>query len=147
MSRSRRSARWPIVEIRGLRKSFDGKRFALDGIDLATGDGEYLVLLGPSGCGKTTLLRTIAGLEQPTEGEVLIGGSVVTGLPPRVRRIAMVFQSYALYPHKSVLDNIVFPLKAQRLGKEERVRKARWAAELLDIEQSAGPPATAAVRR
>ncbi|MGZ4665694.1 MAG: ABC transporter ATP-binding protein [Frankiaceae bacterium] len=123
------------VEIRGLRKSFDGKRFALDGVDLTTGDGEYLVLLGPSGCGKTTLLRMIAGLEQPTEGEVLIGGSVVTGLPPRVRGIAMVFQSYALYPHKSVLDNIVFPLKAQRLGKEERVRKARWAAELLGIDQ------------
>ena len=126
------------VEIRGLRKSFDGRRFALDGVDLATGDGEYLVLLGPSGCGKTTLLRTIAGLEQPTEGDVLIGGNVVTGLPPRVRGIAMVFQSYALYPHKTVLDNIVFPLKAQRLGKEERVRKARWAAELLGIEQLLG---------
>ena len=127
-----------VVEIRGLRKSFDGKSFALDGIDLATDEGEYLVLLGPSGCGKTTLLRTIAGLEQPTEGEVLIGGSVVNGLPPRARRIAMVFQSYALYPHKSVLDNIVFPLKAQRMDKAERARKARWAAELLDIEHLLG---------
>ena len=126
------------VEIRGLRKSFDGKNFALDGIDLATRDGEYLVLLGPSGCGKTTLLRTIAGLEQPTEGDVLIGGSVVTGLPPRIRRIAMVFQSYALYPHKSVLENIVFPLRAQHLDKAERVRKARWAAELLGIERLLG---------
>ena len=127
-----------VVEIRGLRKSFDGKSFALDGIDLATDEGEYLVLLGPSGCGKTTLLRTIAGLEQPTEGEVLIGGSVVNGLPPRARRIAMVFQSYALYPHKSVLDNIVFPLKAQRMDKAERARKARWAAELLAIEHLLG---------
>ena len=127
-----------VVEIRGLRKSFDGKSFALNGIDLATDEGEYLVLLGPSGCGKTTLLRTIAGLEQPTEGEVLIGGSVVNGLPPRARRIAMVFQSYALYPHKSVLDNIVFPLKAQRMDKAERARKARWAAELLDIEHLLG---------
>ena len=69
---------------------------------------------------------------------MLIGGSVVNGLPPRARRIAMVFQSYALYPHKSVLDNIVFPLKAQRMDKAERARKARWAAELLDIEHLLG---------
>ncbi|XRQ16758.1 ABC transporter ATP-binding protein [Actinomadura welshii] len=106
---------------------------ALDGVDLAAEPGEYLVLLGPSGCGKTTLLRTIAGLEQPTEGEVLIGGNVVNGLPPRVRQIAMVFQSYALYPHKSVLDNIVFPLRAEGMEKEEREKKAAWAAELLEI--------------
>ena len=135
------------VEIRGLRKSFDGKRFALDGVDLATGDGEYLVLLGPSGCGKTTLLRTIAGLEQPTEGDVLIGGSVVTGLPPRVRGIAMVFQSYALYPHKSVLDNIVFPLKAQRLGKEERDSQGPLGSGTARHRALAGPTAAPAVRR
>jgi multiple sugar transport system ATP-binding protein len=90
-------------------------------------------LLGPSGCGKTTLLRTIAGLEQPTSGQVLIGGAVVNGLPPRVRKIAMVFQSYALYPHKTVLANIVFPLKAERMDKAERRKKAEWAAELLGI--------------
>jgi multiple sugar transport system ATP-binding protein len=103
-------------------------------VDLAAEPGEYLVLLGPSGCGKTTLLRTIAGLEQPTEGEVLIGGHLVNGLPPRVRQIAMVFQSYALYPHKTVRDNIVFPLRAERMDKAEREKKARWAAELLEIE-------------
>ena len=85
------------VEVRSLQKHFDGGRVrAIDGIDLATAEGEYLVLLGPSGCGKTTLLRTIAGLEEPTGGDVLIGGQVVTGLPPRARRIALVFQSYAL---------------------------------------------------
>src|ERR671911_1193421 len=124
-----------VVEVRNLRKQFDGGRVhALDGIDLATTEGEYLVLLGPSGCGKTTLLRTIAGLEQPTEGDVLIGGEVVNGLPPRLRRIAMVFQSYALYPHKTVLDNIVFPLKATQLDKAERERKAQWAADLLGIQ-------------
>ena len=123
-----------VVEIRGLRKSYDGgKSFALRGIDLATEEGEYVVLLGPSGCGKTTLLRTIAGLEQPTEGEVVIGGNVVNGLPPRARGIAMVFQSYALYPHKTVFANIVFPLRAEGMAKEERRRKAEWAAGLLSI--------------
>ena len=129
-----------VVEVRNLTKQFDGGRGhghvrAIDGINLATDEGEYLVLLGPSGCGKTTLLRTIAGLEDPTDGEVLIGGNVVNGLPPRLRRIAMVFQSYALYPHKTVLDNIVFPLKAAQLDKAERESKARWAAELLGIDQ------------
>jgi multiple sugar transport system ATP-binding protein len=87
-----------VVEVRGLVKQFEGGRVhAVDGVDLATEEGEYLVLLGPSGCGKTTLLRTIAGLEEPSEGEVLIGGQVVNDLPPRARKIAMVFQSYALY--------------------------------------------------
>jgi multiple sugar transport system ATP-binding protein len=121
------------VEVKDLHKHFDGVR-AIDGVDLATGEGEYLVLLGPSGCGKTTLLRTIAGLEEPTSGDVLIGGQVVTGLPPRARRIAMVFQSYALYPHKTVRANIVFPLRAARMDPEERERKARTAAGMLGIE-------------
>jgi multiple sugar transport system ATP-binding protein len=124
------------VEVKGLKKHFHGGEVpAVDGVDIQTGEGEYLVLLGPSGCGKTTLLRTIAGLEDPTEGEVLIGGNVVNGLPPRARQVAMVFQSYALYPHKTVLQNIVFPLKAEKMEKEERERKARWAAELLGIEK------------
>src|ERR671915_1169217 len=122
------------VAVRGLAKRYHGAdRNAVDGIDIETGEGEYLVLLGPSGCGKTTLLRTIAGLEEATEGEVLIGGNVVNGLPPRARQIAMVFQSYALYPHKTVLQNIVFPLKAGEMEKAERDRRARWAAELLEI--------------
>jgi multiple sugar transport system ATP-binding protein len=123
-----------VVEVRELVKTFDhGKVRAIDGVDLATERGEYLVLLGPSGCGKTTLLRTIAGLERPTTGQVWIDGFDVTGLPPRARRIAMVFQSYALYPHKSVHANIVFPLRAARVAQAEREQKARWAAELLDI--------------
>ncbi len=124
-----------VVEVQGLSKHFDGGQVhAIDGVDLLAEDGEYLVLLGPSGCGKTTLLRTIAGLEEPTSGHVLIDGQVVTGLPPRARKIAMVFQSYALYPHKTVLANIVFPLRAARMPPEERMRKARWAAKLLGIE-------------
>ncbi|MDP8968978.1 MAG: ABC transporter ATP-binding protein [Actinomycetota bacterium] len=123
-----------VVELRGLKKHYHGGAvLAVDGVDIATDEGEYLVLLGPSGCGKTTLLRTIAGLEEPTEGEVLIGGNVVNGLPPRARQIAMVFQSYALYPHKTVLDNITFPLKAERMERNQRRRKAQWAAELLGI--------------
>jgi multiple sugar transport system ATP-binding protein len=123
-----------IVEVRGLRKVFDhGQAPALDGIDLATTEGEYLVLLGPSGCGKTTLLRTIAGLEQPTSGDVLIDGQVVTVLPPRARKIAMVFQSYALYPHKTVQANIVFPLRATGMDKAAREERALWAADLLAI--------------
>jgi multiple sugar transport system ATP-binding protein len=134
-----------VVEVRNLVKEFqsshrvrrrrqDRSVRAIDDVSLATEKGEYLVLLGPSGCGKTTLLRTIAGLEQPTSGDVLINGEVVTGLPPRARRVAMVFQSYALYPHKTVLGNIVFPLRAQGMPPEERKKRANWAAKLLEIE-------------
>ena len=123
-----------VVEVRGLKKKFEkGDVLAVDGVDIATGEGEYLVLLGPSGCGKTTLLRMIAGLEEPTEGEILISGNVVNGLPPRARGIAMVFQSYALYPHKTVLENITFPLKATNIDRAARSEKADWAAGLLGI--------------
>ena len=123
-----------VVEVRHLTKRFEGNATpAVDDLELATAEGEYLVLLGPSGCGKTTLLRLIAGLEQPTEGEVLIGGEPMAGLPPRARKIAMVFQSYALYPHKTARKNIEFPLKAQGVPREERAPKVEWAAELLGI--------------
>lgn len=122
-----------VVEVRGLTKQFDGDVRAVDDLDVATEEGEFLVLLGPSGCGKTTLLRLIAGLEQPSAGEIFIGGEPMVGLPPRARKIAMVFQSYALYPHKTALENIVFPLKAQKVPREERLRKAEWAAGLLGI--------------
>jgi multiple sugar transport system ATP-binding protein len=121
------------VETRDLRKSFGGVQ-AVDGVDLSTKEGEFLVLLGPSGCGKTTLLRMIAGLEKPTTGEVLIAGEVVNDLPPRARKIAMVFQSYALYPHMTVYKNIAFPLKAQGTGTEAIRRKVEWAANLFGIE-------------
>jgi multiple sugar transport system ATP-binding protein len=123
-----------IIEVRDLTKRFDGV-VAVDSIDLASTDGEFLVLLGPSGCGKTTLLRMIGGLEPPTSGDVLIGGNVVTDLPPRARQIAMVFQSYALYPHMTVANNIAFPLKAARLPKAEQDRRIAWAAGILGIDE------------
>jgi multiple sugar transport system ATP-binding protein len=122
------------VETRDVRKRF-GEVHAVDGVDLATKEGEFLVLLGPSGCGKTTLLRMIAGLEQPTSGKILIGGQMVNDLPPRARRIAMVFQSYALYPHMSVYKNIAFPLKAQGVAKAEIEGKVQWAAGLFGIDR------------
>ena len=126
----------PDVETRGIVKHF-GDVKAVNGVNIVSSEEEFLVLLGPSGCGKTTLLRMIAGLEKPTSGEILIGGEVVTHLPPRARGIAMVFQSYALYPHMSIFKNIAFPLKAVGMPKEDmksglRLRprwigKNRWA--------------------
>ncbi|MFP5406229.1 MAG: ABC transporter ATP-binding protein, partial [Gammaproteobacteria bacterium] len=120
------------VEARALTKRFDGGN-AVDAIDLMVREGEFLVLLGPSGCGKTTLLRMLAGLETPSAGGVLIGGRVVTGLPPRTRNIAMVFQSYALYPHLSVYRNIAFPLQAVHMRKREVNAKVEQAASMFGI--------------
>ncbi len=120
------------VEIRGIKKTF-GNVAAVNGVNLLTRDGEFLVLLGPSGCGKSTLLRMIAGFERPTEGELLIGGTIVNDLPPRARKIAMVFQSYALYPHMTVFKNIAFPLKAQGVAKAIIPQKVEWASGLFGI--------------
>jgi multiple sugar transport system ATP-binding protein len=123
-----------VVQTRALTKVFrEGQAGAVVGVDLESREGEFLVLLGPSVSGKTTLLRMIAGLEEPTSGQILIGGKVVNDRTPRERRIAMVFQSYALYPHLTVLGNILFPLKAQGVPRAEREKKARWAADLLGI--------------
>ena len=114
-----------VVETRKLTKVFkQGELGAVNEVDLETREGEFLVFLGPSGSGKTTLLRMIAGLESPTAGEILIGGKVVNDLTPRERRIAMVFQSYALYPHLTVYKNIAFPLKAQNVPKTPAQRKS-----------------------
>ncbi len=123
-----------VVETKDLTKVFTpGERGAVNDVNLLTREGEFMVFLGPSGSGKTTLLRMIAGLEDPTAGEILIGGRVVTHLAPRDRGIAMVFQSYALYPHLSVYKNISFPLRAQGVPKEEHRGKVEWAAGLLGI--------------
>ena len=124
------------VSTREIRKQFADVH-AIDGISLVARDGEFMVLLGPSGCGKTTLLRIIAGLEKPTSGEVLINGEVVNEMPPRARGIAMVFQSYGLYPHLTVWNNIAFPLRTQGTPREEIKRKVEWAAGLLGIDHLA----------
>jgi multiple sugar transport system ATP-binding protein len=121
-----------VVETIQLQKHF-GDVHAVDGIDLQIAEGEFLVLLGPSGSGKTTLMRMIAGLEKPTGGDILINTQRVNDLPPRARKIAMVFQSYALYPHMTVFNNIAFPLKAQRMPKPDIREKVEWAANLFNI--------------
>jgi len=122
------------VETRRITKRFEGHT-AVDGIDLLVRQGEFLVLVGPSGCGKTTLLRMLAGLETPTSGDVVIDGRIVTQLPPRARNIAMVFQSYALYPHLTVLKNIAFPLEAVGMPHGEVLKKVEWAASMFGIQR------------
>jgi multiple sugar transport system ATP-binding protein len=115
-----------------LTKRF-GEVVAVDRLSLEVGDGEFLVLLGPSGCGKTTALRCIAGLETPDEGEIYIGDALVNELPPKDRDVAMVFQSYALYPHMRVYDNLAFPLKMRKYPRDEVDRRVRETADLLRI--------------
>src|SRR3954470_22988420 len=111
----------------------DGTR-AVDRIELEINDGEFMVLVGPSGCGKTTALRMVAGLEEISEGTLRIGDRIVNDLTPRERDIAMVFQSYALYPHLSVYDNIAFSLKLHKLPKAEIDKRVQDAARILDLE-------------
>ncbi|MGW4160520.1 ABC transporter ATP-binding protein [Streptomyces sp. NPDC004788] len=117
------------VEFRGLRRRF-GATTALDGLDLTVAPGELLALLGPSGCGKTTALRMLAGFEHPDSGAVLVDGKDITEVPAHRRDAGMVFQSYSLFPHLSVLDNIAFGLRMRKIGKTER---RATAAELLEL--------------
>ncbi len=114
-------------------KSF-GDVVAVDRLDLEIEDKEFLVLVGPSGCGKSTALRCLAGLEEVTEGQIFIGDRMVNDVPPKDRNIAMVFQSYALYPHMSVYDNMAFGLKLRKTPKDEIVRRVQEAATILGIE-------------
>jgi multiple sugar transport system ATP-binding protein len=124
-----------VAEVRfeRIRKTF-GKVTAVDDVDLEVADGDFVVLLGPSGCGKTTLLRCLAGLEKVDGGRVLIGGRDATDLPPRRRRIAMVFQSYAVFPHLKLYDNIAFGLKMQKEPKSAIRERVESSAKLLHIE-------------
>jgi ABC-type sugar transport system ATPase subunit len=120
------------IEILGVTKHY-GKITALGGVDLDIEPGEFVVLLGPSGCGKSTLLKIIAGLEEPTDGEVYIGGKLANYLKPSARDVAMVFQNYALYPHMTVRSNLAFPLKMANRPRDEVNRKVETAASLLQI--------------
>jgi len=122
------------VELSHLVKEFGGFT-ALEGLDLFVEDGEFLVLLGPSGCGKSTTMRLVAGLEEPTAGDILIGGKRVNDMPPRHRDLAMVFQNYALYPHMTVGENIGYPLKLAKLGRAAREERVREAAEKVEMAQ------------
>ena len=119
---------------------------SVDKLDLEIDDGEFLVLVGPSGCGKSTSLRMLAGLEDINEGRILIGDRDVTHVPPKDRDIAMVFQSYALYPHMSVADNMGFALKIAGSPKDEIRKRVDDAAKILDLDRVPGPQAEGALR-
>jgi multiple sugar transport system ATP-binding protein len=122
------------IRLRNLVKVYPGQKTrANDDVSLDVDDGEFMVLLGPSGCGKTTMLRMIAGLELPNGGQVVIGSRDVTYLPPRDRNLSMVFQSYAVFPHRRVRDNIGFGLAMRHVPRPEIQRKVAWAAELLQL--------------
>jgi multiple sugar transport system ATP-binding protein len=123
------------IVLNGVSKRFADGFEAVKDMDLEIGDGEFMILVGPSGCGKSTALRMIAGLEDITEGEVRIGDRVVNELAPKERDIAMVFQTYALYPHMTVRENMAFPLKLAKVSDEEIDKKVSEAAKILDLEE------------
>ncbi len=122
------------VTLKSVRKIYD-KKVVIDNIDLEIKDKEFVVLVGASGCGKSTILRMIAGLEDISGGEILIGGKKVNNIPPKDRDIAFVFQSYALYPHMTVRENIAFGLKMRKVSKDEIEKKVLEAAEILNLTE------------
>ncbi|HEY1355530.1 MAG TPA: ABC transporter ATP-binding protein [Solirubrobacterales bacterium] len=124
------------VSLRGLTKAFE-EVAAVDGIDLDVAAGEFFSLLGPSGCGKTTTLRLIAGFERPTAGEVLLDGTDLSAVPPERRNVNTVFQSYALFPHLNVSDNVAFGLRYQKVDRRDRDRRVREALELVELGELA----------
>ncbi|MGL4278802.1 MAG: ABC transporter ATP-binding protein, partial [Albidovulum sp.] len=120
------------ITLKQVRKSF-GDVHVIPGVDLDINDGEFVVFVGPSGCGKSTLLRLIAGLEDTTSGKIHIDDKDATDLPPAKRGLAMVFQSYALYPHMTVRKNIAFPLKMAGMDQAEIDKKVEYAARVLNL--------------
>jgi multiple sugar transport system ATP-binding protein len=123
------------IEFRSVTMTYPDGTVALRDLDLEIGAGEFVVLVGPSGCGKSTALRILAGLEEASAGEVAIAGRDVTELEPQKRDLAMVFQSYALYPHKTVYGNLAYPLKVRRMPKREIAERVQWAAEVLGLTE------------
>ena len=123
------------LSLKGIKKIYDGGVTAVHDFHLEIADKEFIVLVGPSGCGKSTTLRMVAGLEEISEGELYIGSKLVNNVEPKDRDIAMVFQSYALYPHMTVYENMAFALKLRKLPKDEIDRRVKEAAEILDITQ------------
>jgi sn-glycerol 3-phosphate transport system ATP-binding protein len=123
------------VSFHGVTKVFPNGTTAVDALTCTISDGEFMVLVGPSGCGKTTALRMIAGLDEPTSGAIVIGGEVVNGISPQDRDIAMVFQNYALYPHKTVLENLAFGLRRHKLPAAEISERVREVSSLLTLDE------------
>src|SRR3954466_6404335 len=123
------------IQLKDVTKRYPDGFEAVKHMDLDINDGEFMILVGPSGCGKSTALRMIAGLEDITEGEMVIGDQVVNDRAPKDRDIAMVFQNYALYPHMTVRDNMGFALKLAKVDKAEIDRRVGEAAKVLDLEQ------------
>ena len=123
-----------VIQLEGLTRTFPNGHIAVRHLDLRVDDGEFLVLVGPSGCGKSTLLRLVAGLDTPSGGRIVIDGTDVSESPPQARDLAMVFQSYALYPHMSVRDNLGYGLKVRRVARATIARQVAAVAEALGIE-------------
>ncbi len=131
-----RGADVPAIELVGVVKEFQARGevvVAVRGVDLAIGEGEFFSLLGPSGCGKTTTMRMIAGFEEPTRGGIRLHGADVTGIPPNKRDVNMVFQSYALFPHMTVFENVAFGLRRKKAAKEEITRRVGEMLEIVDL--------------
>src|SRR5262245_30147539 len=126
----------PAIELAGIVKSFSSHGEivqAVKGVDMTIAEGEFFSMLGPSGCGKTTTMRMIAGFDEPTEGKVFLHGKDVTGVPPNKRDVNMVFQSYALFPHMSVADNVAFGLERKGVGKSELRGRVAEMLELVGL--------------
>ena len=134
------------IELAGIDKHY-GSFHALKNIDLTIPKGQFVALVGPSGCGKSTLLRSLAGLESITGGTMKIAGEVMNGVPPRKRDVAMVFQSYALYPHMTVEQNLTYSLRMRRVPKEESEKAAAEVAETIGLSHLPWPVSAPALRR
>ena len=147
MLAERKEASLAEIEFIDVQKIYDDGTQAVFDLNLEINDGELMVLVGPSGCGKTTALRMVAGLEEISDGELRIGDRIVNDLTPKERNIAMVFQSYALYPHMTVEDNLAFSLKLHKMPKQEVEERVQRAARILQIEQFLQAQASRALGR